>query len=52
MDYCSSLEIFDIEDDSCKTDRKPYDVAVCGILLRAHQLAPDAIKIRCVYTDS
>ncbi|KAH8647507.1 hypothetical protein BGZ61DRAFT_549385 [Ilyonectria robusta] len=25
--YRSGLEIFDIEDGSCKTDRKPYDLA-------------------------
>ncbi|KAH7113570.1 hypothetical protein EDB81DRAFT_824566 [Dactylonectria macrodidyma] len=29
----------------CKTNRKPYDLVVCAILLRAYQLAPDAIKI-------
>ncbi|KAH6959980.1 hypothetical protein BKA56DRAFT_600084 [Ilyonectria sp. MPI-CAGE-AT-0026] len=46
--YRSGLEIFDIEDGSCKTDRKPYDLAVCGVLLRSHQFSPDAIKIRYV----
>ncbi|KAH8743450.1 hypothetical protein F5883DRAFT_592977 [Diaporthe sp. PMI_573] len=30
----------------CKTDRKPYDVVVCAILLRAKHLAPNAINIR------
>jgi uncharacterized protein (DUF2461 family) len=30
----------------CKTDRKPYDVVVTAILLRASQLAPKAIRVR------
>jgi len=29
----------------CKTARKPYDVVVCAILLRAVQLAPSAIVV-------
>ncbi|KAH6973344.1 hypothetical protein EDB80DRAFT_693377 [Ilyonectria destructans] len=32
-------------DGLCKTDRKPYDLVVCAILLRAYQLVPDAIRI-------
>ncbi|KAH7025145.1 uncharacterized protein B0I36DRAFT_332587 [Microdochium trichocladiopsis] len=39
-------ETFDICGGDCKTDRKPYDLVVCAILLRAHQLAPSAISIR------
>lgn len=31
--------------DFCKTARKPYDVVVTAILLRAHHHAPDGIKI-------
>jgi hypothetical protein len=31
--------------DFCKTSRQPYDVAVSAILLRCHQLAPDAFVI-------
>lgn len=31
--------------DFCKTSRKPYDVAVSAILLRCHQLSPDALDI-------
>jgi hypothetical protein len=29
----------------CKTVRKPYDVAVAAVLLRCHQLAPNAFVI-------
>ncbi|KAH8756009.1 hypothetical protein F5883DRAFT_174415 [Diaporthe sp. PMI_573] len=34
--------------DWCKTDRKPYDLVVWAILLRAKQLTPNAIEIRYV----
>jgi hypothetical protein len=29
----------------CKTAHKPYDLVVCLILLSAHKIAPDALKI-------
>ena len=32
--------------DFCKTARKPYDLTVCVILLRAKQLAGDAFSLR------
>ncbi|KEZ43432.1 hypothetical protein SAPIO_CDS4613 [Scedosporium apiospermum] len=31
--------------DFCKTGRRPYDLVVCAILLRAHQLAPKVLDI-------
>jgi hypothetical protein len=31
--------------DTCKTGRRPYDVAVAAILLRCHLLAPEAFRI-------
>ncbi|KAH8742664.1 hypothetical protein F5883DRAFT_363290, partial [Diaporthe sp. PMI_573] len=43
----SGHETFSISrgDGLCKTGRKPYDLVVCAILLRAYQLVPDAIRI-------
>ena len=32
--------------DSCKTNRKPYDLVVCAILIRAKQLAKNGISVR------
>ncbi|WP_412518935.1 hypothetical protein K8Z49_12845 [Actinomadura madurae] len=29
----------------CKTNRHPYDLAVCAVLLRCHMLAPEAFYI-------
>jgi len=43
-DYVNSLISTTVE-FSCKTDRKPYDLAVCLLLLRLTAIAPDAIKI-------
>lgn len=36
------------DSDSCKTARKDYDICVSAILLRASQLAGEAIEVRYV----
>lgn len=38
----------DVQKTWCKTNRKPYDIAVVCVLLRAYLLAPGNVKLRCV----
>jgi hypothetical protein len=51
--YPDSHEPFTLEPKAtgfnfCKTGREEYDVVVTSILLRASQLAGEAISVRCV----
>lgn len=38
----------EVQKESCKTYRKPYDVAVACVLLRAYLLAPGIVELRSV----
>jgi len=40
------LDPYNTDFEFCKTARKPYDLAVCALLLLAHHHAPGAWKIR------
>ncbi|KAH8742958.1 hypothetical protein F5883DRAFT_623665 [Diaporthe sp. PMI_573] len=45
-DGCEPFQFtYDDSEGECKTDRKPYDIVVCAVLLRAKYLAPDAVEV-------
>jgi hypothetical protein len=45
MDHESFTLLAKKMDDSCKTDRKPYDFSVCAVLILAYNYLPDIVLV-------